>query len=244
MTADPARPIVYLGPSLPVADARRLLDADYRPPVRRGDLPHHHAGPVVVIDGDFHQDLPVSPNELLRLLDGGTPVLGAASMGALRAAELDRYGMRGCGWVYDAYRSGRVVADDEVAVAYVRGEDRPLTVPLVNVRFWLEELVGAGVADPALAARLLRRARSVFYADRSERLLLRLWEQAVGRQTVQALLAASGGAITDVKAADARLVLAAARSAARQGGESRWTLDDGTATPRSAPAWPRSSAGR
>lgn len=30
--------IVFLGPTLPVAAARRVLNADYRPPVAQGDV--------------------------------------------------------------------------------------------------------------------------------------------------------------------------------------------------------------
>jgi hypothetical protein len=209
----PPPPIVFLGPSLPLAHARQVLDADYRPPVRRGDLPTRYAGAVAIIDGDFHQDLAVSPNEILRLLDAGTRVVGASSMGALRAVELDRYGMRGYGWVYRAYRCGRIVADDEVAVAYVRDGYRCLTVPLVNVRRWLEQLERLGEIDAGTARRMLRRARGTFYADRGLVLLLQQWEGLVGAATVQRLLAATGDAITDVKAADARLALQALRRA-------------------------------
>ena len=219
MTAYAAQPIVYLGPSLPLADAKELLDADYRPPVKRGDLPERHDGTVVIIDGEFGQSLSVSPNEILRLLDNGTRVVGAASMGALRAAELHRYGMEGCGWIFDGYRSGRFDGDDEVAVTYSPYNLEPLTVPLVNVRRWLERLVGAGELDAGAARRLLTRARRVFYADRTEKRLREVLGQVLGEQELDRLLDASGGAITDAKAEDARLALAAQAglASARQG---------------------------
>ena len=38
---------------------------------------------------------------------GGVRVYGAASMGALRAAELDAFGMVGIGKIYESYRVGR-----------------------------------------------------------------------------------------------------------------------------------------
>jgi len=53
--AQPVRPIVYLGPSLPLARAQELLEADYRPPVKRGDLPARHDGTIVIIDGESSQ---------------------------------------------------------------------------------------------------------------------------------------------------------------------------------------------
>jgi hypothetical protein len=200
--------IVYLGPSLDRSSARRLLPADYRPPVRRGDLPASHEGTIVIVDGEFGQSLSVSPNEILRLLDGGTRVIGAGSMGALRAAELQPFGMEGCGWVFDAYASGRIIADDEVAVMFSPHDLAALTVPLVNVRSWLE----TSDLDARAAQRLLRVARAIFYADRSPERLFAAWEAAVGAPELRRLLRASGGAITDIKASDAALGLARAAS--------------------------------
>jgi hypothetical protein len=176
----------------------------------RGDIPTRYDGTVIIIDGEFGQSLSVSPNEILRLLDGGTRVIGASSMGALRAAELYQFGMEGCGWVFEAYRSGRIEADDEVALAYSPLGLQPLTVPLVNVRYWLEQLQAAGHIDPNRARWLLGRARRVFYEDRTEERLRREWEQLVGPEGVQRLYLALGGRITDIKAVDARLALAVA----------------------------------
>ena len=79
-------PIVFLGPSLPWDEAAALLDAEFRPPIRRGDMAA--VGPerlVVIIDGEFDQSFSVSLNEILRLLDAGGSVIGAASTAALRS---------------------------------------------------------------------------------------------------------------------------------------------------------------
>lgn len=216
--ADPARgltvsgsrhpPIVYLGPSLPLDRAQRLLTADYRPPIKRGDLPREHDGTIVIIDGEFHQSLSVSPKELLRLLDAGTRIVGASSMGALRAVELERYGMEGCGWVFEAYRSGRIDADDEVAVAYSPGDLTCLTVPLVGVRHWLETLTRGRHVTRSLAGRLLGEARRLFYADRTLERLLAQWSTILPASELEPLLALTGGQITDIKADDAERVLA------------------------------------
>jgi hypothetical protein len=203
--------IVYLGPSLPLARARKLLNADYRPPIKRRDLPARHDGTIVIVDGEFNQSLSVSPKEILRLLDRGTRVLGAASMGALRAVELERYGMQGCGWVFEAYRSGWLDADDEVAVVYSPHNLDCLTVPLVNVRYWLQGLTATGTVDEATAELLLEEARGIFYADRSEERLLEHWRALLGDTELARLLSAAGGRIDDVKAADAERVLTLAR---------------------------------
>ena len=199
--------IVYLGPSLSHAEAAGLLQADYRPPIKRGDLPSHYEGTVVIIDGEFGQSLSVSPNEILSLLDRGTTVIGASSMGALRAAELYPFGMKGYGWIYEQYRSGRIIADDEVAIAYSPLDLRPVTVPLVNVRYWLGELEAAGHLEAKVSRRMLASLRRVFYADRTDQRVRLELEKIVGADELRRLYNISGGGITDVKAADARQVL-------------------------------------
>jgi hypothetical protein len=89
-----SQPIVFVGPSISREEAERHLGADFRPPCRRGDLEQMRRGCIVgIIDGVFHQDLAVSPREILQAVDRGVHVFGAASMGALRAAEVP--GMRG-----------------------------------------------------------------------------------------------------------------------------------------------------
>lgn len=45
-------------------------------------------------------------------------VAGAASMDVLRATELTTYGMLGTGAIYEAFRTGTLTADDDVAVLH------------------------------------------------------------------------------------------------------------------------------
>ncbi|MFE7117264.1 TfuA-like protein [Streptomyces sp. NPDC057654] len=113
-----------------------LPGAVCHPPVRHGDLLQLAAGPgdtVVIIDGLWHQCAPVRHKEILVLLDSGVRVLGTASMGALRAAELAPYGMIGIGRIYEDFRTGALEADDEVAVLHTP-DGRALTEALVNLR--------------------------------------------------------------------------------------------------------------
>ena len=156
-----APPVVFLGPSLPRAEAAAILDAEFRPPVRRGDLSSIGTGrTVLILDGEFDQNFSVSPKEILALLDRGNHVLGAASMGAIRASELRDMGMYGLGRVFEAYLSGRIIGDDEVALAYCPWTYANLTVPLVNIRFGLEELVEADGISPGESLRILRRVEA------------------------------------------------------------------------------------
>src|SRR6185436_15392645 len=78
---------VFLGPSLPIADAVRVLDAVYLPPVAVGDVYRlvREARPrrIAIIDGYFERMAAVWHKEILFALERGVAVYGAASMGAL-----------------------------------------------------------------------------------------------------------------------------------------------------------------
>lgn len=214
----PLPPIVFLGPSLPRVVAASLLDAEFRPPIRRGDLAA--VGPerlVVIIDGEFDQSFSVSLNEILRLLDAGGSVIGATSMGALRAAELSNEGMVGLGVIYEAYRSGQIEGDDEVALTYCPLSFEPQTVPLVNVRFWLDRLYANGCINSIERSALLRRVRRIFYAERTPARLDFVIEASLGAPRTAAIRAAGLGEIPDVKSEDTRAVLS---TVARMTGDS------------------------
>ena len=100
--------VVFLGPTLPHAAAADLLTATYLPPARQGDIYRavRALRPVAVglVDGRFLDTGTVWHREILWALSEGVHVFGAASMGALRAAELAPFGMRGIGQVFAAYR--------------------------------------------------------------------------------------------------------------------------------------------
>ena len=117
-------PLVFVGPTLAAAEVRaRLPDAVVLPPVAVGEvLARVRRRPprvIAIIDGYFERMAAVWHKELLCALARGVAVWGAASMGALRAAELAPFGMRGVGPIYRAFARGALVADDEVAVAHL-----------------------------------------------------------------------------------------------------------------------------
>ena len=98
-------------------------------------------------------------------------------MGALRASELDRHGMIGVGWVYDRFRRCAVRRDDEVAVVYSPFDFKPMTVPLVDVEYWLALLLAEGRIGRKDKARLIRAARAIFFADRTEERLIETFRE-------------------------------------------------------------------
>jgi hypothetical protein len=81
---------------------------------------------IVLIDGVFHQSLAVWHKEIVYALLEGIVCIGAASMGALRAAELWRYGMVGVGKIFEMYRDGEE-DDSLVAMTFQPDTFRPLT---------------------------------------------------------------------------------------------------------------------
>lgn len=178
--------------------------------MRRGDLPPPARDLVVIIiDGEFDQSLSVSPKEILELLDGGGKVLGAASMGALRAAELYPFGMEGHGWIFQSYQSGKIIGDDEVALSYSPIDAQPITIPLVNIRYWLEQLIADGELESRAGNKLLRAARKIFFKERTFPELQAAFAPVLGNARVKKLMRSISD-IPDIKAADARLVLSRA----------------------------------
>jgi hypothetical protein len=162
---------VYCGPTISAAEAAGLVPgASVHPPVRHGDLLRLDPDPgltVVIIDGLFHDVPPVRHKEILHLLAHGAVVAGAASMGALRAAELFPYGMTGVGDIYRAYRDGTLVGDDEVAVAHTPDDYRPLSAAMVDVRAELSQAARDGALGQAEADTIGGRARAIHYAART-----------------------------------------------------------------------------
>ena len=138
--------IVFSGPSIAEAEVHRLAACTHAPPIKRGDLDAAGDYDVfVILDGEFGQSMSVSPKEILAVLERGRTVIGASSMGALRASELDRSGMIGVGWVYDYFRKGAVRRDADVALVYAPFDFKPITVPMVDLEYWMEQAAAAGL---------------------------------------------------------------------------------------------------
>lgn len=140
-------------------------------------------------------------------------------MGALRAAELDRYGMIGHGAVYAAYACGELDHDDEVAVIHTPAPDfRLASEALVNIRVTLAVAEREGVIPPEMVGRLVQLGRSMFYADRSYEALVAAAAEfdAPTARSLGAWLAEPGRRV-DQKQSDAIALLARVRSAWQRG---------------------------
>ncbi|WP_053747923.1 TfuA-like protein [Streptomyces sp. MMG1533] len=125
------------------------------------------------MDGIYHHRLALRHKEILDALERGITVLGAASIGALRAAELDRFGMIGVGRVYHWYRTGVFDGDDAVSVAHSEtGSPAGINVPLVNAYGAVLAACDAGVLRQEASRTLMARLEREYYPLRtSERVL-------------------------------------------------------------------------
>jgi hypothetical protein len=168
--------IVYTGTSITHSDARKILpQAEYRPPVRRGDILtaiREQPEIIGIIDGVFFDSAAVAHREILQALKAGVTVVGGASMGALRASELDIHGMIGAGTIYQRYREGTYVSDDEVAVTFDPETLQSLSTPLVNIRETLQKAADNNIITPSEQQQLIQLAQRIYYPDRSYQALL------------------------------------------------------------------------
>ena len=141
-----------------------------------------------LIDGVFHQECAVAHREILTAIKKGVRVVGASSMGALRAAEMDTLGMVGIGEIYRMYKSGELESDDEVALVFDPSSGLALSEPLINIRFTLKRAREEGIIDAAEHDALLASARSVFYPQRTYRTIVSQTNDTVDTKTQERFL--------------------------------------------------------
>lgn len=165
--------VIFCGPTLHgAAPTTSVPEAVFLPPAECGDVYlacRRHPRAIVLIDGYFDHRLSVWHKELLWALSRGIRLYGAASMGALRAAELGPHGMIGVGEIHGWYRSGEIEDDDEVAVLHEPKERgyKPRSDAMVNIRATLHAARRCNVVDYAGEAAVIAAGKAMFYADRS-----------------------------------------------------------------------------
>lgn len=175
--------VIFVGPSLPPAFRPSDPALSWRPPVRQGEVYEAaltHPAIIGIVDGYFEVTPTVWHKEILWAMAQGIHVYGSASIGALRAAELNPFGMTGIGRVFAAYRDGTLCDDDEVAVLHGPEElgYPAVTEAMVNIRATLDKAAAEGVVEDRLAARLTEIGKMLFYKKRNWDAILRL---ATGR---------------------------------------------------------------
>jgi len=183
MTGTVPTTVVFCGPSINADDVRARLAAKLggdpgdalitAPPVAQGDVigvvHRHHPHTLVIVDGVFDRVPAVWHKELLWAMDAGIHLFGSSSMGALRAAELHRFGMIGVGRVFEHFRDATLEDDDEVAITHTTGEDqfRALSTAMVDLRHQITAALDADVLTAPQADRLIRIAKQLPYPQRA-----------------------------------------------------------------------------
>ncbi len=164
--------LVFLGPTLTIAEAQKILPkAWYHAPVEGGDILRVlrlKPDCIVIIDGCYEQRASVWHKEILYALEIGIPVIGAASMGALRAAEMQYYGMIGVGKIYEDYFNGILTGDDEVAVLHQTGAGGyiPLNEALVNIRATIQQAIKEKIITGKQGESIIQAAKNLHYSER------------------------------------------------------------------------------
>jgi hypothetical protein len=219
--------LVFVGPTLRAEEvAAAAPDAICLPPAAQGDVYRvARKGPsaIGIIDGYFSGAPSVWHKEILWALSEGVPVFGSASMGALRAAELHTFGMRGVGRIFEAFRQGELEDDDEVAVVHGPAETGFLAAsePMVNIRATLAQAEADRIISAASRSQLETAAKSLFFPHRTWPAVLRAVAGEDGMASEFARLEKwlPDGAI-DQKRADALEMLAAMSGAAENDDQS------------------------
>jgi hypothetical protein len=202
--------IVFAGPTLAGIWRGAYPSITFRPPARCGDVisaVKDGATVIGLIDGVFEHMPSVWHKEFLYAMAQGVVTLGAASMGALRAAECQAFGMIGIGEVFEAYASGAIEDDEDVAQVHGPAElgYLPLSEPLVNIRATLRNLEAEGAINRLEHDLLDDMARAIFFKQRTYREIVARLDMLQARKAeLVAMLKARN---VNVKQQDARRLL-------------------------------------
>ena len=205
------RACVFGGPSLagyPVPHGiavfppatRGALDAAVRAGYRR----------IGFIDGAIEHGSRLPRREITRALAvPGLALFGGASMGAVRATELQSQGMHGIGRVYRLLRRGWS-EPDEVYVLHAPAalHYRCLTWPLVNIRYTLRAMRRLQHIDRADEQAIVAYMRQVPWFERDRCSLSAAIYGACARSRPGSLMQVFESSYRDVKREDALLVMA------------------------------------
>jgi hypothetical protein len=166
--------IIFRGPSISGYEAKNILsNAIYLPPAMQGDMyrayREYRPKAMGLIDGNFERIPSPWHKEILYLMSQGVKIFGASSMGALRAAELDVYGMIGIGQIYQQYAQNIVEDDDEVGILHAPKEldYKPISDAMVDIRLSLIKARRENIISESLKGKLETFYKNRYYKDRS-----------------------------------------------------------------------------
>ncbi len=167
-----AMKILFVGPTLhDLVESGCLTSAPSlrcSPPAIQGDIARatkSGANVIGLVDGRYEDVAAPWHKEILFAIEEGVTVLGAGSLGALRAAECAAFGMIGVGDIFRRYLSGELVDDSDVAQCHAPAElgNFPTTEALVNVEATIFRTKATGEIDAVEASKLAVLARRIFF---------------------------------------------------------------------------------
>ena len=221
----PPRRVVFAGPSI---YGLRIdwAGIDLRRPAQQGDVERAVADGAVAIglvDGHYQQVGAVWHKEILLALSRGVRVFGAASMGALRAAECAAFGMLPIGRIAAGYCSGELFDDADVALTNGPMElgYPPLTEPMVTVSATLSHLAARELLSPEESLSILAAAQSIYFAART---LEAIFERAAEGPSRQRLLSLYVQNRIDPKGLDALELVGSIREIDERDAPPAWQL--------------------
>lgn len=200
---------VFIGPSSININLSRKVDI--YPPAAMGSIYNAvKAGykTIALVDGVFGNIPAVWHKEILFALSQGCTVIGGSSMGAIRASELDTYGMVGVGIAYRLFRRG-LTDDDEVCLLHAPEmlNYKSLTDPMINVRYTARRMTRHGIFSSDLELIFVTRAKEIFFIDRNKEAIDSCIEQVVSRNDLKRAINLYSKLYFNVKEFDANLVL-------------------------------------
>jgi hypothetical protein len=165
---------------------------------------------IGIVDGLFGNTPSVWHKEILFAVSQGADVAGAASMGALRAAELWEHGMVGIGRLFRLFRCGAWTDDDELAVIHGPAELDfcPLSDAMANIRYTLRRLRRLGLLDRAAETELVQRMKAKHFSQRTREQLGEQLVETVGQPAARQLLQEFERQYVDIKLTDAEKLIA------------------------------------
>lgn len=202
--------VIYTGLSLSFDDAKKMLEAEYLPPVKRGDIydlleKRDDIEIIGIIDGVFHQSPAVAHKEILEALRRGITVVGGSSMGALRACELYPYGMIGVGNIFEDYKNGVIESDDDVAVSLNPENYEQMSESWINMKYNFEFALKEKIINQGQCDELLKISKELYYPKRSFNYVIK--KSSLEDDKKRELLAYIKSINYDVKNEDAKKVI-------------------------------------
>lgn len=197
---------VFIGPT--EVDRSQFPNFSFYQPAQLGSVFHAVRGgytDICIVDGVFGNVPAVWHKEILYALDKGVAVYGAASMGALRAAELSKFGMIGYGKIYQLYRKTALTNDDEVCVTHAPPEYgyKPFSEPLVNFRFFLRFLRRRGLIGAKDEGKIIEALQSLHFSQRTKAMALEIMNAHLAPASFAEIEAKFVDLYQDIKRSDA-----------------------------------------